>query len=223
MILVLETSGANCGAAIWDQNLITHSYLQDSLRHNEVLIDQIALLLSEAHVSITQVAAVGVSAGPGSFTGLRVGMAVAKGICWSRKIPLITVPTLEAIAACLPITDASVVAIMPARAGEVFWAQYTVSSGQMHLVSSERLTEIKSLASQLSGETFLHGEGYFKYQAEFEVTFGGRLLNLPPDEIPVPQVLSVARIAGKKFNDRLFDDIMKTEPLYYFDFPRGTT
>ncbi|HEX7343911.1 MAG TPA: tRNA (adenosine(37)-N6)-threonylcarbamoyltransferase complex dimerization subunit type 1 TsaB, partial [bacterium] len=91
MILALDTSGSRCGVALWSSDLIGHRESDSALRHNELLLHQIQALLAVYEVGRADLRAVAVSSGPGSFTGLRVGLAVAKGLCWSLRLPLICV------------------------------------------------------------------------------------------------------------------------------------
>ena len=79
MILTLDTSGSRCGVALWAGGLLANTETLDNLRHNEVLFDRLHDLMSRHNVGLPDLTAVAVSSGPGSFTGLRVGMAAAKG------------------------------------------------------------------------------------------------------------------------------------------------
>ncbi|MBU1881052.1 tRNA (adenosine(37)-N6)-threonylcarbamoyltransferase complex dimerization subunit type 1 TsaB, partial [bacterium] len=138
MILAIDTTGFKCGTALWDNGRITLLETEEKLRHNEVIFAQIQQLLQDQNSSLADVEAVAVSSGPGSFTGLRVGMAVAKSLCWSLEIPFIAVPTLEGLANCAPADIYSVISIMPARADEVYWSHFAYENNRWEDQTLER-------------------------------------------------------------------------------------
>ncbi|MCX6640015.1 MAG: tRNA (adenosine(37)-N6)-threonylcarbamoyltransferase complex dimerization subunit type 1 TsaB [bacterium] len=220
MILVIETSGSSCGVALWDRQKVAARERLDQLRHNEILLEQVQDILQQCKIAGRDLGAIAVSIGPGSFTGLRVGLATAKGLCWSWKIPLITVPTLQAIAASLPISNGRITAVLPARAEEVYWAQFERQSGNLLQITSEKVSRVTDLPNLISGETFLLGEGYFKHEALLDSLFGDRLSRLPDGMRPIPLVESVAQLAFDNFLAGKFADLMKAEPFYCYEFPR---
>jgi len=108
MILGIDTTGMDCSVAIWHEELIGVRTIEGGLRHNERLLSEIDTLLSAESIACDKLDAIAVSSGPGSFTGLRVGMATAKGLCIAWDIPFIAVPTLDGLA----------------RANEAYWTLF---------------------------------------------------------------------------------------------------
>ena len=99
IILSLETSGKTCGVAISrDNEIIAEKAIYEHNTHDRLLAKSVNELLDDVKLDINDLDAVALSAGPGSFTGLRIGAALAKGLCFDNKIKFIPVPTLESIA-----------------------------------------------------------------------------------------------------------------------------
>lgn len=220
MILAIDTSGSTCGLALWQNGPIGVRLVQEGLRHNEVLFDQMNFLFAEHQIQGNSLSAVAVSSGPGSFTGLRVGMAAAKGLCWSWKLPLICVPTLEGLAEAAPSRFKRTLALMPARAKEVYCALFEYCSGKWMRRSEDQVHDVSRLGAVYRDEVFLCGEGYSKHQSELDSIFAGRRLELTENERMDALVVSTARLAARRLERKQFDDLMRTEPIYCYSFPR---
>jgi len=220
MILTMDTSGRCCGVALWDAGRIEFVETVDNLRHNEVLFERLRELLNRSAVLPSDLKAVAVSSGPGSFTGLRVGMAAAKGLCWSLNIPLIAISTLEGLAASVPRRVQRVLALMPARAREVYWNLFEHDSAHWNPRGSFSVSEVAEVSQAVQGSVFLCGEGYQRHRQELDAQFADRRLELAAKEVLEPLVASIARLAAERFARGHFDDLIKTEPLYFYPFPR---
>jgi tRNA threonylcarbamoyladenosine biosynthesis protein TsaB len=182
----------------------------------------ILALLAVKNLGKQDLEAIAVSAGPGSFTGLRVGLATAKGLCMAWDIPLITVPTLESLAESVPSRISNVLALMPARAKEVYWARFNNGEKGRNMEGDVRVDDIEQLNELCSGSVFLVGEGYKKHQSELDRIFQDRRLTLDASESVVIPVVSVARLGAERFRIGQFDDLMNSEPYYCYVFPRRT-
>ncbi len=220
MILALDTSGTQCCTVLWDGEVVAQAQPEGQLRHNELLLFQMQRLLAESKVLPEQLQAVVVSSGPGSFTGLRVGMAVAKGLCWSWNLPLIAIPTLDGIAAGVPNRFPQVLALMPARAREVYWRLFQNRSGNWEPKGELSIGEIGSLGSMIAGAVFLCGEGYELHRAELDVFFTGRVLSLEPGETLPSLAVNTARLAEKRLKLGQVEDLKTCEPQYCYAYPR---
>jgi len=142
MLLHIETSTEQCSVALSDSTklLVHKSLLEDGFKHAAKLHVFIDEVLQEANISPTELDAVAVSAGPGSFTGLRIGSVAAKGLCFALDIPLITIPTLQLLAA--PHWQHSkVVALLDARRDEVYTATYDTGGNELTKTQAHILTE----------------------------------------------------------------------------------
>ncbi|MGH7386409.1 MAG: tRNA (adenosine(37)-N6)-threonylcarbamoyltransferase complex dimerization subunit type 1 TsaB, partial [Candidatus Rokuibacteriota bacterium] len=124
-LLALETATLAGGAALLDDGrLVGEIRLNIALTHSERLMAVVDRLLQDCGGDARSLDALAVSVGPGSFTGLRVGAATAKGLALALEIPVAPVPTLDALAATLPFADAPVCPLLDARKGEVYCCLY---------------------------------------------------------------------------------------------------
>lgn len=220
MILAIDTSGENCGVALWRKELIGFRVVSEKLRHNEVLFTQIKSILTDFDVKVDSLSAVAVSSGPGSFTGLRVGMAAAKGLCWAWKLPFIAVPTLEGLAEAVPPRIKRVLALMPARATEVYWALFENVEGKWLRQTEDQVSDVSHLRDACRTEIFLFGEGYDKHRSLLDNLFAGQRITLYHGARVDALAVSTARLAENRFAEGRYDDLMETEPKYCYAFPR---
>ena len=124
-VLGIETATLMGGVALMaEAGLISEYRMGVAVRHSERLLPAIDHLLTQSHASLSQISAIAVSAGPGSYTGLRVGLAVAKGLAMGAHLPLVMVPTLEAHAAAFSQCQRLIAPMLDARRGQVYWALF---------------------------------------------------------------------------------------------------
>ncbi|MEK7286904.1 MAG: tRNA (adenosine(37)-N6)-threonylcarbamoyltransferase complex dimerization subunit type 1 TsaB [Nitrospirota bacterium] len=125
-ILGIETATGFCGVALVDETrLIAEFRVSLELKQTEGLLPLIDGLLKASQTTLSDLDAIAVSIGPGSFTGLRAGVATAKGLAIGRDLPLIAISTLEAMAFPFCNTQATIIPIIPSRKGEVYWASFS--------------------------------------------------------------------------------------------------
>jgi tRNA threonylcarbamoyladenosine biosynthesis protein TsaB len=133
MLLAIDTSTAQIGLALYDGATVPGELVwQSRAHHTEQLAPALVGLLGRVGVSIDSVKALGVAIGPGSFTSLRVGLAFVKGLSLARHIPLVGVPTMDIVAACVPPVDRKLAAVLQAGRDRlaVGWYQPTGSGWQ---------------------------------------------------------------------------------------------
>jgi tRNA threonylcarbamoyladenosine biosynthesis protein TsaB len=124
-VLAVETSTLAGGAALLDGGLVVGEYTLDvSLTHSERLMGAVDRLLSDAGWTVRDLEGLAVSVGPGSFTGLRIGLSTVKGLALALAIPVAAVPTLDALAALLPFAALPVCPVLDARKREVYASLY---------------------------------------------------------------------------------------------------
>lgn len=123
-ILALDASAKSCAAALYEEKLLGEMYLDLGLTHSEKLLPMIDALLEVTDTEKASLSALAVTAGPGSFTGLRIGMATAQGLCRALSIPIAPVPTLLALKEGGSGFPGVVCPMMDARRGEVYTALY---------------------------------------------------------------------------------------------------
>ncbi|MBQ6832294.1 MAG: tRNA (adenosine(37)-N6)-threonylcarbamoyltransferase complex dimerization subunit type 1 TsaB [Oscillospiraceae bacterium] len=163
LILAFETSAkAGSVALLRDGVLLSESYVNTGLTHSQTLLSMAEDLLKSSGVTVEAVQAVAVAAGPGSFTGVRIGVAAAKGFAWAREIPCCGVSTLEAMAENLGIYDGYVLPVMDARRSQVYNALFQASKGELTRIAPDRAISLEELSRelrQLEGPVFLVGDG----------------------------------------------------------------
>lgn len=149
-ILAIDTSSLVASAAILDEDkLIVEYILNYKKTHSEQLMPIIEEILESCEMDIKEIDAVGVASGPGSFTGLRIGGATAKGLAHVLNKPVIGVPTLDALAFNLPFCEGIICPIMDARREQVYTALYKWEGGSFYKISDHRAIGIDELVEEL--------------------------------------------------------------------------
>ena len=200
LILAFETSAKAASAALLeDGRLLGESYQNTGLTHSQTLLVMAENLLAQCGKTVAQVTAVAVAAGPGSFTGVRIGVAAAKGFAWGRELPCYGVSTLEAMALSLGAWQGYVCPCMDARRSQVYNALFSVSQGTLERLREDRaiaLTELAEELKALDGPIFLVGDGStLAYR-----TLSGEIPNLvlPPEHRMHQRADGVALLAARK-------------------------
>lgn len=153
-ILALETSAKSVSAAVVEDGAVRASCFScTGLTHSRTLMPMVEAMLKNAELTLAQMDAVAVAAGPGSFTGLRIGVSAAKGLAWAADKPCISVSTLEAMAQNLAHVDALLVCAMDARRNQVYNALFEAKDGVLTRLTDDRAIEVRELAEELRGET----------------------------------------------------------------------
>lgn len=170
LILAFETSAkAGSVALLQDGVLLAESYQNTGLTHSQTLLSMAENMLKSCDLTPQQVQAVAVAAGPGSFTGVRIGVAAAKGFAWGLEIPCCGVSTLEAMAENLGTYDGYVLPVMDARRSQVYNALFFAQKGVFTRVREDRAISLEELAEDIQGlekPVFLVGDGSrITYQA----------------------------------------------------------
>ncbi len=162
-ILAFETSAKAASVALTQEGkLLGESYQNTGLTHSQTLMVMAQDLLQQCGVAISQLDAVAVAKGPGSFTGVRIGVAAAKGLAWGAELPCIGVSTLSAMAAGLGAWQGYVCPVMDARRSQVYNALFHVDCGKYTRIREDRAISLQELGEDvknLSQPIFLVGDG----------------------------------------------------------------
>ena len=163
LLLAFETSAKAASVALFDENtLLGEQYQNTGLTHSQTLMVMAEDLLKQCGKTPAEVEAVAVANGPGSFTGVRIGAAAAKGFAWGRNIPLYGVSTLEAMALGLGAWEGYVCPVMDARRSQVYNALFYVNQGVVERRSPDRaiaLADLKNELKKCEKSVFLVGDG----------------------------------------------------------------
>ena len=163
LILAFETTAKACSAALHDgKALLAESVQNSGLTHSQTLMVMAEDLLKVCGKSAADVTALAVAAGPGSFTGVRIGVSAAKGFAWGAEKPVYGVSTLESMARWLGLWSGYVCCCMDARRSQVYNAIFRVENGELKRVSEDRaiaLSDLKTELQHLDGPIYLVGDG----------------------------------------------------------------
>ncbi len=163
LILAFETSAkAGSVALLQDRQLLGETYQNTGLTHSQTLLSMAQDLIASCGFTPAQIDATAVAAGPGSFTGVRIGVAAAKGFSWGRQIPCYGVSTLEAMALNLGVHDGYVLPVMDARRSQVYNSLFRVQDGIFTRLKEDRAISLEELGEEIKNlkePVFLVGDG----------------------------------------------------------------
>ena len=213
MLLCIETSGKNCSVALFEdlQLVSIREVHTEQFSHSENLHVFIEQVLKESNLQPKAIKAIAISAGPGSYTGLRIGVATAKGLCYGWDIPLIALPTLRILAEQVSYEFTDIEYIIPmidARRMEVFTAVYSHDFSPILGERAEILTENTFDTYLNKGKTIFLGDGITKFQAICKHK------NAYFWENKFPSAKQMGRLVLEKYQAQAFEDIAYFEPFY---------
>ena len=213
-ILNIETSTTNCSVALSESGAVIGFKEDNSLEysHAERLHVYIDEVLKTAKVSKDQLAAIAISKGPGSYTGLRIGVSAAKGLCYALSLPLISVPTLEALAHQVDNPKGTIVAMLDARRMEVYSAIYDANYNETRSTEAEVLTPESYQELLESTPVYFIGNGVAK--TKDIITHK----NAQFIEDKLPSAKQMCALSYDKFKTNDFEDVAYFEPFYLKDF-----
>lgn len=149
-ILAVDSSAKACSAAILDDNRILGSFfINTALTHSQTLVPMIDAVLKNTRTDLSDIDCFAVSAGPGSFTGVRIGVSAVKGIAMPLDKPCVAVSTLEAMAFNVTDHDCIVCAVMDARCNQVYNALFDITDGKVTRLCDDRAVSIADLEKEL--------------------------------------------------------------------------
>ncbi len=217
-ILNIETSTKNCSVSLSkDGQLIALKEINEGqFSHAEKLHPFIEAVIREGKISFSDLNAVSVSKGPGSYTGLRIGVSAAKGLCYALDIPLISVDTLQILASAVKVEpNTLIVPLLDARRMEVYAAVFNSEYQQLRETKAEIIDEHSFANILTKGKTCLLGDGAEKCKAVI------RHENAIFLEGYFPSAKDMIKFSTLKFENSDFEDVAYFEPFYLKDFIAG--
>lgn len=216
-ILNIETATKNCSVTIANEGktVVCVEVAEEGYSHAEKLHLFFEEALRKAGITFQDLKAVAVSQGPGSYTGLRIGVSAAKGLCYSLNIPLIAVDTLEALARRITVENGSIVPMIDARRMEVFTAFFDKNHAKIRETKAEIIDE--TTYSEISGAIHLIGDGALKCK---DVLHSDKFVY--HDEIIYPSSNEMSLMSFEKYKKSDFVDVAYFEPFYLKDFVMTT-
>jgi tRNA threonylcarbamoyladenosine biosynthesis protein TsaB len=213
-ILNIETATTNCSVSLSfeGETLVLKEDYDDNYSHAERLHVYIDEVLTEAKIKSSQLDAIAVSKGPGSYTGLRIGVSAAKGLCYALNKPLISIPTLAALAHQVKISEGLIVPMLDARRLEVYSAVFDASYNLVRETQAQVLNEASFASFLDKGKVTFIGNGVQKTK---------ELINhenavFVDDKLPSANEMS--QLAYHKYKKNDIEDVAYFEPYYLKDF-----
>ena len=153
-ILALETSAKAVSAAVTEDGRVLASGYQDTgLTHSRTLMPIVEHIMKNAEITMAEISAVAVAVGPGSFTGIRIGVSAAKGLAFAASIPAVGVSTLAAMARNAAFADGLVVCAMDARRNQIYNALFEAKNGALTRLTPDRAIGLDELSEELRGDS----------------------------------------------------------------------
>lgn len=213
LLIGIETATRNCSVALSKDGTVVafREIAEQGYTHAEKLHVFIEEVLAEAGVTFSQLDAIAVSKGPGSYTGLRIGVSAAKGLCYALQKPLIAVDTLAVLAQAVPQVEGTIIPMIDARRMEVYAAIYNSKREELRSVHAEILT--KESFATVQGPIFIVGDSSEKAKT---VLLDTRFHFI--DTVVFPSAQTLCEIAEQKWLRQEFEDVAYFEPFYLKDF-----
>jgi len=212
-ILNIETATKNCSVSLSKngQTVAIKEVSEEQFSHAEKLHFFIKEVLASENISLEDLNAVAVSKGPGSYTGLRIGVSAAKGLCYALSIPLIAVDTLAVLAEKISVDSGIIIPMIDARRMEVFTQMFNKEYSSLSV--AEALIIDEKVFTDITEDIHLIGDGALKCKT----VLTDDKFNFHEDVV-YPSADEMSRISYKKYVENTFEDVAYFEPYYLKDF-----
>ncbi|UPQ80095.1 tRNA (adenosine(37)-N6)-threonylcarbamoyltransferase complex dimerization subunit type 1 TsaB [Flavobacterium azooxidireducens] len=212
-ILNIETSTKNCSVALAKagEMIVCKEIAEMGYSHAEKLHVFIEEILTEANLKFSDLKAIAVSQGPGSYTGLRIGVSAAKGLCYALDIPLIAVDTLEVLASQISIEEGVIVPMIDARRMEVYSAIFDKNHQKIRDIKAEILNE--ESFSDMNETIYFVGDSSQKAKTLLQ-----KDNFVFVDDVIYPSAKQMTKKSYTLFANNRFEDVAYFEPFYLKDF-----
>ncbi|MBR2215438.1 MAG: tRNA (adenosine(37)-N6)-threonylcarbamoyltransferase complex dimerization subunit type 1 TsaB [Selenomonadaceae bacterium] len=217
-ILALETATRVSGVAVADIKsgvVLAEIVTENALTHSETLMPQVAEVLNMAKLKRENLKAVAVSIGPGSFTGLRIGLATAKAIAYGLNIPLVGVPTTEVLAAHFPLPKFNLLPLLDAQKKRAYCGRYRWEQGELTETAAlaiHPVADIINFCADWGEPVIIMGDAVGKYilgKTELPPS-----VIIPPAQLLMPRAANLAYLGIRKLKRGARANPMTLEPLY---------
>lgn len=213
MLLAIDTSTQWIGLALYDGTLVlAESLWQAQARHTVELAPAIQEMIKRSGLASDQIEAIAVALGPGSFTGLRIGLAIAKGMALALHAPVVGIPSLDVVAVAQPVRDLPMIAVLQAGRGRLAVVNYSAASGQWQAQGEPRVTHVADLSASIHKPTLVVGE----LTADERQVLARKLVNVilpsPAQSLRRPSFL--AELGWKRWQAGQVDEVIALAPIY---------
>jgi tRNA threonylcarbamoyladenosine biosynthesis protein TsaB len=224
IMLALDTCTDLASIALYDgHRVLSEVTWHSARRHTVELMPQVIAMLTQAGITANDVHAVAVAIGPGSFTGVRVGLSLAKGIASANSLPLFGIATLDAIAHAHHTQPQPVTALVQAGRGRVCWAHYVQGpqAGAWRHVSPFAISSVEALAQAVPGPTLFAGDLLEATRSALRAHLGEQAFFASP-ALSVRRASLLAELAWPRFQANISDEIGTLAPIYLHELPAGS-
>lgn len=216
-ILALDASGiAGSVAYIKAGKLVGEYYICDKLTHSQTIMPMLEHMKQLLEINLDEIDAIAVTSGPGSFTGLRIGVTAAKSLALALDVPIIGVPTLDTLAYAIRETEALICPLMDARRHQVYTALYEWKEGELIKLIEDSALDIEALFDKVKAfdrEVVFLGDGVQVYKELIKTTFKEKAL-LAPSFLNMQRASVLADISIKLFKEGKVEDPSLFTPIY---------
>ena len=216
-ILGIDSSGLVASAAIADEkNIIAEFTVNNKQTHSQTLLPMIEKVVDMSGIELEQLDAIAIAAGPGSFTGPRIGSATAKGIGLALKKPVVSVPTLEGLAYRVSVFDGIICPIMDARRNQVYTGIYKMDKGNLVCLSEQKAVDIHEIIEELEKydeKVIFLGDGVEVQRETIEKEFKKEYC-FAPIHLSKQSAAAVAVLGDIYFNQGKAEDAAEHKPIY---------
>lgn len=200
-ILGIDTSTMVASVAVIEDNQLVCEYTINTKKtHSQKLMPMIENMLKESDLNINDIDLIGICVGPGSFTGLRIGMATAKAIAHVNNIPIVGVTSLEMLAANMNLCDKKICSILDAQRNQVYTAKFEYIGNRLVQINDTDVLEIDKLINEISSsedDYILIGEAVYKYEEKLKDIEN---ISIPSPSHNMTKASSLCSIALEKYN-----------------------
>jgi len=212
MLLAIDTSTAQVGLALYDGNQILGEMTWTTGRHHTTDLSPALMgLIARAGATMEMVSALGIAIGPGSFTALRVGLSLAKGIALARHIPVIGIPTLDIIASAQPLGEYPLIAVIQAGRKRIALGEYENAGERWQFKGQIRGATVDELAESIEAQTYIAGE--LSVDDRHKLARKKNILLAPP-LLSVRRPSILADLAWTRFQNNDVDNAASLAPIY---------
>jgi len=214
LILNIETSTKNCSVGLSKDGVCIALKEENNgdYSHAEKLHIFIEEILTEKQLNVSDLDAIAVGKGPGSYTGLRIGVSTAKGLSYAADIPVITIDTLQALAKTIDIKEGFIVPMIDARRLEVYSAVFDTKYQKTRDIQAEIIDETSY--SELLKENIIHFLGDGAHKCKEIIIHANAIFT----DHKFPSAKEMALLAEEKYTNQEFEDVAYFEPFYLKDF-----
>jgi tRNA threonylcarbamoyladenosine biosynthesis protein TsaB len=218
MLAALETSTRSCSVALFDMSEnknVGETFLPEDSEGASVLLPALRELLLARVLSVSDLKALAVSIGPGSFTGIRVGIATAQGLCLPTSLTVFGISALDALAENLRSEGwtGEALCLLDAQRGECFTGHYQISENKVAEIDKPQILAPSRFPGLLKGPVIVVGPAALKYEKEIRETLGAHAL-FPLSALHRPRASSLVALAAKRWRAGERPTLEELKPLY---------